>query len=120
MRRAWTTLVALSLSGCANAAEGPFLTVKPETFRLVVTERGTVGSKHEVKLSAPFSGKVDTLLPEGTSVKPGQVVAEMGVDEHRDRWERARLKLRQKELERPLAQTRGDFEVWRLTRELEN
>lgn len=116
-------LVILSalLAGCAgNGPGGALYEVKRETFRSVVTERGAVGSEQEYQVPAPYAAKVDTLAPEGTLVKPGQVVATLGTEAQEDRWERARLQQRKQVLELPLAENKGGFEAWRLGVEVEN
>lgn len=114
-------LIALALAGCMPAqAPGALHEVERGTFRAVITERGTVGSEQEHPVPAPYAAKIDTLLPEGTVVKPGAVVATLGTETQEDRHERARLQERKQALELPLAEARGAFETWRLGQEVEN
>lgn len=118
MKRCWPLLL---LAGCAGAPDpGPLVELKPATFQAVLVERGVVGSVQEVKLSAPFDGKVDTLVPEGRLVKPGLAVVQMGAEEARDIWERAQLKVKQQQLQVPLTEAKGRFEAWRLGLERDN
>jgi HlyD family secretion protein len=119
MRQGW--LVGLLLAGCAGSTSvGALHEVQPGTFRSVVTERGTVGSEQEFQVAAPYSAKIDSLAPEGTLVKPGQVVASLGTESQEDKWERAQLSKRKQALELPLAQNKGTFEAWRLGLEVQN
>jgi macrolide-specific efflux system membrane fusion protein len=94
--------------------------VQPAPFRAALIERGEIGSEQEIKLSTPFQSKVDTILPEGSVVKPGDQVVRLGAEETRDRWERQALKLRQTQLQLPLTREKGRLEVWRLGLEREN
>ncbi|MDB5100809.1 MAG: efflux transporter, family, subunit [Cyanobacteria bacterium RYN_339] len=117
MKRAW---VLLLLAGCHAPDPGPTLKLQPAPFRASLVERGEIGSEQEVKLSTPFQSKVDTILPEGSVVKPGEQVVKLGDEETRDRWERQRLKQRMTVLQVPLTRERGRLEVWRLGLEREN
>jgi HlyD family secretion protein len=110
----------LALVGCHAPDPGPLHVMATSTFRAVLVERGEVGSEHELKLSSPISSKVDTLLPEGSVVKPGELVIKLGDVEVMDKWERQRLQARQNKLQIPLTAERGRFDVWRLGVERDN
>jgi multidrug resistance efflux pump len=112
--------LALLLAGCHAPDPGPTLKLQPAPFRASLVERGEIGSEQEVKLSTPFQSKVDTILPEGSVVKPGDQVVKLGDEETRDRWERQRLRLRQTELQVPLTREKGRLDVWRLGLERDN
>lgn len=113
--------LALLLTGChPPEPPSPTLVLQPTAFRASLIERGEIGSEQEVKLSSPFQSKVDTILPEGSVVKPGDLVVKLGDEETRDRWERQRLKLRQTELQVPLTTEKGRLDAWRLGLEREN
>lgn len=104
-------LLALATSACAPTYDGPTLEVKPAPFREVLAERGEVGSEVELPVAAAFNAKVNTLVPEGSLVRAGQVVGQLGIETQRDDWEKMRLRLAQMRAQLPLTRAKSDFEV---------
>ncbi len=111
MTRLLACALALAVSACAPAYDGPTLEVKAAPFREVLAERGEVGSEIELPVSSAFNAKVNTLIPEGTVVKAGAIVGQLGVETQRDDWEKTRLRLAQMRAQLPLTRAKSDFEV---------
>ena len=113
-------VAAVVLGGCRAADPGPRWTVTAGPFDAVLMDRGEVGSLHEAPLSAALSTKVDTLIPEGTMVKPGDLVVTLDGEQANDQWERARLLAEQRAVQVPQAAEKGRLDVWRLGLERRN
>lgn len=119
MKRLLPWLVVGLLVGCHAPDPGPMGDVRLETFRSVLVERGEVGSDKEVPLASRFSAKINTMLPEGTLVKPGDVVVRLDDEDARDQYERQHLRLVQYQVQLPLTREKGRLDVWRLKLERE-
>ena len=104
-------VLAFSLSACAPTYDGPTHLVAPAPFRALLAERGEVGSETETPVASAFNAKVNTLVPEGTIVKAGAVIGQLGVETQRDDHEKVRLRLAQMRAQLPLTRLKSDFEV---------
>lgn len=113
-------VLGLGLAGCARPYAGPVHVVAAAPFRAVLAERGVVGSETEIAVAAPFSAKLDTLVPEGTLVKVGQPVGKLAADEPRDEWAKARLRLTQMRLALPLTRLEREHDRWKKRQEAAN
>lgn len=92
------TLTLLGNSCKKEELKVPEITHKVEKklFESVITETGEIGSEKEFDVTAPFSTKIDELLPEGSIVNPKTILGRLSTD--KENQEKEKIDLNSKEL----------------------
>jgi multidrug resistance efflux pump len=94
---------ALALGGCRKPGQKPELrthTVARRTIEIVHEEVGVLEARRQVEILAPFRGKLLDILPSGSPVKAGDVIATLDTTEFRKSIEDAAVQLVQLQNER--------------------
>jgi HlyD family secretion protein len=88
----WATQGAGGEAGIAAADK---FTVQPRSFRVTLKERGELKAAKSTQLKCEVEGRstIITLVPEGSQVKQGQLIAELASDQIEDRIRTEELKL---------------------------
>jgi HlyD family secretion protein len=94
--------------------------VKPMTLELRVSDTGEITSASERVISAPYSSKINTLLPEGTAIKKGEVLARLATDAEIKERDTASLEMQEAGFDARIAAAEQTQKIYRLARELEN
>jgi RND family efflux transporter MFP subunit len=86
-------------------------TVKRQTLKIVLTERGTLKAKNSTKIVCEAHGKIAQLIDEGKSVKKGEVLVELDKDDTQNRLEQYENQITQLEAELKSATTEELIQV---------
>lgn len=78
-------------------------TVTSETLTLGLHESGEIVSLTEASLRVPFDGKLTQLLPEGTVLKPGQILGRMDTSAQQTERDNSQFSLTEAEMDQKLA-----------------
>lgn len=106
--------------GCGAGKQEPPLTVpvQKKNIAVLITETGEVTSLGAVSITAPFTSKLNQVVPEGKIIKKGQVVGVFATDQERKEFETANLSVHEASLDREMAlleqkslKQRSDFEL---------
>lgn len=103
--KVWLGLFLLLMSAC-RMDTAPILvwhTVQTGTLELSLEESGEIASASEVLLRAPFDGTLTQLLPEGTVLKKGQILARMDTSSQQVEYDNARFSLEEARFDHDLA-----------------
>ena len=101
----WMWVLLLATAACHNASgpARPFATVARADLSVLLSDLGEVGSEEEIRLLAPFAGKLESMKAEGSLVRKGEVVASMDTQKEREEVETMQLDLAQKRLDMQIA-----------------
>lgn len=104
------TLLAVALAGVFVLKKWPvwsassvekytYVAVKPATFNITIKQNGELQSVDNIDINCPVAGQntIQQIVPEGSSVKKGDVIAELDSTEHRRNLESAQLELEKSE-----------------------
>lgn len=115
-----TTLLIFSCADNIPKVEYETYQVKKKNLELLITDTGKIGSELEKDVIAPFSTKLDQLLPEGSIVKKGELIGKLATYDEEKEVEKAELANKEGIFDLKIAEINNKKELYRLTKELEN
>lgn len=115
-----TSLLVFSCSNNAPKVDYETYQVKKKNLELLITDTGEIGSELERDINAPFSTKLDQVLPEGSIVKKGDVVGKLATYDEEKEVEKAQLANKEGGFDLKIAEVNNKKELYRLSKELEN
>lgn len=101
-------LITLILTGCSNQGQDQlWFTVKRGVMDISVTASGELRAVNDIKVNAPFelrsigiyNGKIQNIVPEGSRVKAGDVIATLDKTELMNKLTEASIELQKAESE---------------------